>query len=98
MSASCTKFLHTCQFVIPLLGHPRALDPEMRGVIRTKDVKFEPSKLGFVLEAQGAHQQLYMEQGQSKIQNALKQAERSAFELFERQLMSDQAHYRSSLR
>ncbi|OLP75981.1 hypothetical protein AK812_SmicGene44142 [Symbiodinium microadriaticum] len=74
-----------------------ALDPEMRGVVKAKDVKFEPERLGFVLEAQGDAQQMYLEQGQSKIQNALKQAERSAFELFQKQLMNDQAHFRSLL-
>ena len=69
----------------------------MRGVVKAKDVKFEPERLGFVLEAQGDAQQMYLEQGQSKIQNALKQAERSAFELFQKQLMNDQAHFRSCL-
>ena len=93
----CNELFRACQYKTTLLAHPRALDAELRGVVKAKDVRFEADRLGFVLEAQGSAQQLYFEQGQSRIQNALKQAERSAFELFQRQLQNDQAHFRSSL-
>ena len=66
-------------------------------MVKAKDVKFDPEKLGFVCEARGEAQQQFVEKGQSKIQNALRQAERSAFELFTRQLANDQSHFRSCL-
>ena len=70
---------------------------ELRGALKVRDANFEPDKLGFVLEARGDVQQQFLERGQSNVQNALRQAEKSAWDLFVSQLEQDQGFFRSHL-
>ena len=86
-----------CQGVVHLYcwQQPRTLDPELRGVVRVKDPQWDLERLGFVLEARGQVQQEFLQKGQCSIQNALRQAERSAWELFQSHLEADQSFFRA---
>ncbi|OLQ08636.1 hypothetical protein AK812_SmicGene7853 [Symbiodinium microadriaticum] len=57
------------------------LDMELRGVVRVRDPAWNPEKMGFFLEARGHMQHQFMEKGQANVQNALRVAEKSAFDL-----------------
>ena len=49
------------------------------------------------MEAKGEIQKAFFEKSQNSISNALRQAEKSSYELFMAQLSTDQAHFRSNL-
>ena len=55
------------------------------------DANFDPSKMGFVLEALGACQEAFIKNAQSSVKSALVAAETAAFNLFKNELMNDQA-------
>lgn len=70
---------------------------ELRGVLRVRDPAWNPEKMGFFLEARGNMQHQFMEKGQANVQNALRVAEKSAFDLFTSQLQQDQSFFRACL-
>ena len=70
---------------------------ELRGVLRVRDPAWNPEKMGFFLEARGNMQHQFMEKGQATVQNALRVAEKSAFDLFLSQLQQDQSFFRAHL-
>ena len=67
---------------------------ELRGALRVRDPAWNPEKMGFFLEARGHMQH---EKGQANVQNALRVAEKSAFDLFLTQLQQDQSFFRAYL-
>ena len=70
---------------------------ELRGALRVRDPAWNPEKMGFFLEARGNMQHQFMEKGQATVQNALRVAEKSAFDLFLSQLQQDQSFFRAHL-